>query len=126
MRETEWSAEHLPEGITEAMRSYLCSLAAPSLPAFQQLIDVARYTLAGSATSQVKLNLLAFLEPLCITDAAAELLINTQLTDAITENLSAFNSSLKTQAAHTLGLLVRHARHIELPFVQPGACSCWR
>lgn len=123
LRDAEWAADQLPDGITEAMRGHLCSLAKPALPAFQQLIDVARYTLSGNATSQVKLNLLAFLEPLCTSDAAAELLINTQLTNAIIENLGAFNSGLKTQAAQTLGLLVRHARHIELPFVLPGADS---
>lgn len=120
-RESPWAADSLPDGITEAMRTKLQHLTNPTLAAFSQLIDISRHTLTGAASSAVKANLLAFLEPLCVDDAIAELLINTPLAGAIAETLSALNSSLKAQAALTLGLLVRHARQIDLPFVAAGA-----
>ena len=120
-RETPWAADALPDGITEGMRTKLQNLTSPTLPAFTHLIDTARHTLTGAASSAVKVNLLAFLEPLCVDDLIAELLINTPLAGAIAETLGALNTGLKAQAAQTLGLLVRHARQIELPFVASGA-----
>ena len=123
VRESSWTADLLPDGITEGLRDKLRGSQQPGLAEFSQLIEIVRYTLSGSASSQTKANLLAFLEPLCTEDAIAEVLINTQLTHAITDCLGTLNSGLKTQAAPTLGLLVRHTRHIELAFVVPGAAQ---
>jgi hypothetical protein len=122
VRDSPWTAEQLPEGVTEALREQLRAASAPPNSAFCDLIERSRLTLSGSASSQVKANLLAFLEPLCTNDHSADVLINTPLTAAIVQNLSPSSSSaLKAQAAYSLGLLVRYAKYIDMAFASPGA-----
>lgn len=119
-----WTADGLPPGVTEAKREQLRAQKDSGLySAYSDLIERCRAALSSPAASACasKTNLLAFLEPLCTSEHSAEVLVNTPLTSAIIQNLSAQNSALKVQAAHAIGLLVRHAKFIDMGFMSPGA-----
>jgi hypothetical protein len=117
----QWTQQLLPQGFTKAARDVLHTQTSPSSNAFHDFVERARTVLSSSASAQAKINLLAFMEPLCSDDNAADALINTPLSSALIQLIESSNTPLKAQACLTFGLLVRHAKFIDMTFVGPGA-----
>jgi hypothetical protein len=116
----QWSSQLLPQGFTKAARDALHMQASPPSAAFHDFVERAAAVLSSSASPQAKTNLLAFMEPLCGDDNAADALINTPLASALIANIESSNTLLRAQACHAFGLLVRHAKFIDMNYVGPG------
>lgn len=129
--ETRWEASMLPAGFVPwdvaMLHAKLQGSGTTANSAFSNFINHINGTMLGPSSTQVKVNLLAYVESLCTDAAAANALINTVLTTTLVRIFGATkNSALRVRIASVLGLLIRHASFINGDLISSGVVDTLR